>query len=263
MIKKHSLLSFFLLTFAITWGIAGLSFLAPNAMIALTRKEADAYHPLFRLAASAPTLAAFLVILVTDGKSGILNFAGRYLEFTKLRWYLILFGGILGYGFILRFIEQSLGLPVPSLPFSWISFLPFALYWPLYDPGPFGEEGGWRGFALPRLQQHFSPYWSGVVLGVIWSVWHLPAFYISTLSQSGLIFPLFMLGNISLVLFMTSIYNATQGNIPLMIVIHWAYNLIGVLVPMDGYFFVANSILLLAAAFVINYWTTKSSPKGC
>jgi len=132
-----------------------------------------------------------------------------------------------------------------------------------FGGGPLAEEPGWRGFALPRLQQHFSPYWSGVVLGVIWSVWHLPAFYISTLSQSGLIFPLFMLGNISLVLFMTSIYNATQGNIPLMIVIHWAYNLIGVLVPMDGYFFVANSILLLAAAFVINYWTTKSSPKGC
>ena len=62
--KKRPLLSFFLITFLITWGIAGLFFLFPRQLVALTMKEADPYHPLFRLAASAPTISAFLVILL-------------------------------------------------------------------------------------------------------------------------------------------------------------------------------------------------------
>jgi uncharacterized protein len=257
MIRKRPLLSFFTITFLITWGIAGLFFLFPEALVTLTRKEADAYHPLFRLAASAPTLAAFLVILVTQKKQGLLDFLARYLEFVRLRWYIIIFGGIVGFGFALRFIEQSLGMSVPNLPFTWVSFIPFAMYWPLYDPGPLGEEGGWRGFGLPLLQRRFSPFWSAVILGVIWSVWHLPAFYISTLKQSGLMFPMFLLANVALVMFMTSVYNVSLNNIPLMIVIHWAYNLTGVLVPMDGYFFAANTILFSAAALALNFWTRK------
>jgi uncharacterized protein len=257
MIKKHPLISFFLITFLITWGIAGLFFLFPEGLVTLTRKEADAYHPLFRVAASAPTLAAFLVILVTQGKQGLLDFLARYLEFVRLRWYVIVFGGIVTFGFALRFIEQSLGMSVPNLPFTWISFLPFAMYWPLYDPGPLGEEGGWRGFALPLLQLRFSPFLSAVILGVIWSVWHLPAFYISTLNQSGLIFPLFLLSNVALVMFMISVYNVTQGNIAMMIVIHWAYNLIGVFAPMDSYFFTVNTLLFSVAAVSLHLSANK------
>ena len=142
----------------------------------------------------------------------------RHPSMIKKHPLLSFFSLTIGCGFILRLIEQSLGMAVPNLPFSWISFLPFALYWPLFDPGPLGEEGGWRGFALPRLQQSFSSFWSGVILGIIWSIWHMAAFYIATLNQSSVMFPLFMLGNITLALFMTAVYNATRGNIPLMIV---------------------------------------------
>jgi hypothetical protein len=39
-----------------------------------------------------------------------------------------------------------------------------------------------------------------------------------------------------------------------MIVIHWAYNLIGVLVSMNGYFYVANAVVLVVAAFLISRW---------
>ena len=117
--KKHPLTSFFLIAFLITWGIAGLFFLFPDQLVALTGKEADAYHPLFRLAASAPTLSAFLVILCVRGKQGLLAFWARYLDFAiQLRWYVLVFGGIAGFGLVLRYLEKSRGLQVPDLPFS-------------------------------------------------------------------------------------------------------------------------------------------------
>ena len=218
-------------------------------------KEADAYHPLFRFAISAPTFSAFLVILWLRGKQGLLAYMARYLDFSiPLRWYALIFGGIVGFGFLLRIIEESIGVEVPVLSFSWFSFIPYALYWILFDPGPLSEEGGWRGFALPLLQRHFSPFWSAIILGTVWTIYHLPAFYISTLNQSSFAstFPLFLISTVMLTMFMTYAYNATRGNIPLMILIHWAYNLTGVLVPMNTQYFAAFSFLFLIGSLLLS-----------
>lgn len=254
-IKKHPLISFFFVTFLISWGIAGLFFLFPDQVVRLTMKEADAYHPLFRFAVSAPTISAFLVILWLRGKQCLLDYMARYLDFSiPHRWYALIFGGIVGFGFLLRIIEESVGVEVPVLSFSWFSFIPYASYWILYDPGPLSEEGGWRGFALPLLQRHFSQFWSAIILGTVWTIFHLPAFYISTLNQSNFAstFPLFWISTVMLTMFMTYAYNATRGNIPLMILIHWAYNLTGVLVPMNTHYFEAFSFLFLIGSLLLS-----------
>jgi membrane protease YdiL (CAAX protease family) len=65
----------------------------------------------------------------------------------------------------------------PSMPLSFIIF--FLIYIGL------GEEIGWRGFALPRLQESLGSLGGSVATGVLWALWHLPLFFVLGSSQYG------------------------------------------------------------------------------
>src|SRR5215207_7524402 len=58
---------------------------------------------------------------------------------------------------------------------QWLSLFPMFPLLLIFD-GPLGEEPGWRGYALPRLQAGRSALVASLVLGVIWAFWHLPIF---------------------------------------------------------------------------------------
>ena len=58
--------------------------------------------------------------------------------------------------------------------------LPLAIYWfCLLIFYGFGEEIGWRGFALPLLQNRYSAIYSSIIVSVLWAIWHLPLFWFS------------------------------------------------------------------------------------
>ena len=86
----------------------------------------------------------------------------------------------------------------------------------LADTGPLGEEFGWRGFALPRLLQRPSALAAALILGVVWWAWHLPLFFISSMSQWELSIPVFLLNVLALSVIMTWLYRRTQGDLLLM-----------------------------------------------
>ena len=82
--------------------------------------------------------------------------------------------------------------------------------------GPLGEEFGWRGFALPRLQQKWSPWLASVFLGIMWGLWHIPQFFNPNAvhSELGLArLPLYVFAEIGLATLMTWIYNKTKGSL--------------------------------------------------
>lgn len=86
------------------------------------------------------------------------------------------------------------------------------------------EEFGWRGLALPLLQWKFSPIGAGLILGVIWGFWHLPAFLLSGTPQSAWSFIPFFVGSIALSIIVTALFNASGGSILLPMLFHFQCN---------------------------------------
>ena len=85
--------------------------------------------------------------------------------------------------------------------------------------GPVGEEFGWRGYALPRLQKRYGPLVASLAIGGIWGIWHLPDFFASQGVLSAMVdavgFGLFVpytLGTIANTVFMTWLYNKTRSS---------------------------------------------------
>jgi membrane protease YdiL (CAAX protease family) len=104
--------------------------------------------------------------------------------------------------------------------------------------GPFEEELGWRGFALPRLQSRWSAFRSAVALGVVWGLWHIPLYFISgtgqieTAAGSGAAFAIvaFTVWTTGLSVLFTWLFNQTGGSVLIAMLFHASVNL-GAFVP--------------------------------
>jgi membrane protease YdiL (CAAX protease family) len=86
----------------------------------------------------------------------------------------------------------------------------------------YGEEVGWRGFALPHLQKRYSALWASVILSVFWALWHLPL--LITNESYRQMNPLMLLGwYLSMLtgsILTTWLYNSTRGSLLLLALFH-------------------------------------------
>ncbi len=124
-------------------------------------------------------------------------------------------------------IARLLGISLPSVP-AWPEIpLPFiileAFLWTVLYGGPLNEEPGWRGFALPRLQNRFSPLIAGIIIGVIWGLWHVPAHLLGMYS-GGPLGAIIRIQEIPRAILFTWLYNHTKGNLLIMLLFHAAIN---------------------------------------
>jgi membrane protease YdiL (CAAX protease family) len=95
------------------------------------------------------------------------------------------------------------------------------LYGPNLLGGPLGEEAGWRGFALPRLQQRFTPVVSSLILGFVWANWHLPLFFAHVYNVTWW---QFVLLTMAASVFLSLGFNLSRGSTITAILIHGIYN---------------------------------------
>lgn len=84
--------------------------------------------------------------------------------------------------------------------------------------GPLGEELGWRGFVLPMLQKKYTPLLSGIIIGVIWTCWHIPMFLFHIEGYDNFI--VYLLQTICLSIIYTWIYNHVKGSLLIPILYH-------------------------------------------
>lgn len=212
-----SLLPFLIISFGLTWAILALYIFIPRQTAALLG-QLTGRHPLFYLATYSPAIAAFIVIGMQGGRQGLARFLGRLLLWrASLGWYVFILLAL-----PLVFIAGSWlkgNLAEYTYPFSTIPALLAALFFMLIK-GPV-EEFGWRGFALPLLQRKLAPVWAGLLIGIIWGLWHLPVFFIAGTPQSAWPFAPFFLGNIAISLLMTALFNDSRGSLLLPMAFHF------------------------------------------
>jgi uncharacterized protein len=238
-----SLTPFLLITFGLGWGILALFIFLPQQMTRMFG-EMTGQHPLFFLAVWAPAIAAFVVVMHRAGFSGLKHYLCRLLLWrTSLPWYAFLIVGIP----LLFFCGSALkgNLFAEPFPFTASSALLAALAFTAIK-GPV-EELGWRGLALPLLQRRFAPFWAGLILGMIWGFWHLPAFLLSGTPQSAWSFTPFFVGSIAMSVVMTALFNASQGSILLPALFHFQANnpMWPDAQPYDTLFFVTAAVLVV------------------
>jgi membrane protease YdiL (CAAX protease family) len=177
-IKRHSVLIYFVLTFAISWG--AILVLAGAGGLPLNTEQSKEMMPFIYMAMLVgPSIAGILMILLTDGKPGFRELLSRLTECRfGMGWYVVVL----------------LATPILAV----LILLAFSLFSPEYLPGIFTadtktilllsgittglmvgffEELGWTGFAVPRLRKRFNIIKTGIIIGFVWGVWHFLVFW--------------------------------------------------------------------------------------
>ncbi len=239
---------FLLISFGIAWGILGLYIFIPEHM-GMVFGQLTGNHPLFFLAVYAPAIAAFALVSRNAGIAGLRRFLGRVLLWRcSAAWYAFLIMGVpllfLG-GSALSGTLFTEPFPFTSLQAVLVAILLAAIKGPI-------EEFGWRGLALPLLQRKFAPIWGGLILGVIWGLWHLPAFLLSGTQQSEWSFTAFFAGCLAISVIVTALFNRSQGSILLSAFFH--FQLMNPIFP-DAQPY--DTYLLIAVASLIVWWNHR------
>lgn len=177
-----------------------------------------------------PTLSALVVTANTEGREGVRNLLRRCLLWRLAPgWHFtawLLPPLIMAAGLVLF---QVLGNEVgPFAPGRWtIALLALAISLPA---GPLGEELGWRGFVLPRMEISLGALQSSLLIGLMWWFWHLPLFWAPMgTTVSGTAVTLWAVTKylayvVGLSVVFTWLFNSTSGSILIVIVLHLTVN---------------------------------------
>lgn len=221
LVRKNPAMSLFIL--ALVLGVAPL---APVA--------AGIAPPGFaQLGALSSSVAGIILAAIEGRKGGVRELLGRALIWRAgIGWWavaLVSLGPLVVGGLYLRSLLggpavdwSGLG-PLTSIPQLLLILVIFA---------GFGEEFGWRGFAMPRLQSRYSALGSTLIISIYWALWHIPKFFVAGESQyiwmqeagfvsSFLGYSIFIFGWSTIY---TWVFNNTRGSVLLAAVVHGAGN---------------------------------------
>jgi membrane protease YdiL (CAAX protease family) len=226
---------YFVATFAWTWLIWGVAILMGATL------ETGAVFGL--LGVIGPMVMGICFTYLTRDREGRRDYWKRIIDFKRIpaAWFLVIFLFVP----ILNILAALLDVISAGSGATWgeaarnvfsdpLSILPSILFASLI---PFLEEMGWRGYVLDRLQEKESALISSLILGLVWSLWHLPLFFVpgsyqANLGVGTLAFWLFMIGIVPLNLPFTWIYNNTGRSTLAVILFHSMVNFTGELLAL-------------------------------
>jgi membrane protease YdiL (CAAX protease family) len=235
--KEHTAIAFFFLAYLITWSIwIPISYGYDRGLIALTPVNIALYI----LGGFGPLVAAAILTPIS-GQSLQTWFSQALKWRVSIKWWFIaLFLPIVLYA-LMSLLHILLGgqlnwreVSLLALPGGFLSVF-------LWGGG--NEELGWRGFALPRLQERYNALASSLIIGVVWTLWHAPPGII----ELGWLdwakdLPFYMISVTGISIVATWIYNNTGGSALLTMVFHASVNASQSLYPVEEMFSITGEL---------------------
>ena len=184
--------------------------------------------------AYTPTIAALLIAWRWPGAGGVRKLLKQVTRWrVHVGWYLVALLGPIPLLLLGDLIYVMLG---GAAPHQWVampsgtaeggmSAVVFTIG--AVIAGAIGEELGWRGFGQARLQTGIGALWAAIVIGLLWSTWHLwPVAVPGGLSLFDWTdFPQTYLRLTSTAVLYAWLYNSSRGSLLLVLVAHGAFNL--------------------------------------
>ena len=250
-ITGHPTAAFFVLAYVISWTL-----MTPAMIWGL---DSLAAVPFF-VGVFGPAAAAAVVTRFT-GHSIRVWLRDMLRRPVPLRWYAlaVVFPVTLAAVASAEFVLTGEDLDFGLLGERAAAFVPLLVFCFFLNGGP--EELGWRGFALPRLQQRLDPVRATLVLGFLWGLWHLPLLLAEDNPDHDLGAPAFaamtiwtLAGFIAYAFTYTYLFNRTRSVLACM-VLHAAYNTaLGVVILRPEDELVGNSYVVLSLCLTGTLW---------
>jgi membrane protease YdiL (CAAX protease family) len=251
--RRHPVVAFFAVAFVLSWAIWVP--LALDHLGAFRSRLPGGLVLAGRLLGTwGPALAATIVARLADGRGGVRalwGLLGRWR--VRWTWYaaaLLVFPALLLLAaFVYRLLPGAAHLP--AVPFSVTNLVVTAI---VLAFSATGEEIGWRGFALPRLQRSTTALGASLLLGAVWTVWHLPFWVVlGELETFGWTYWLLSLAWITAgSVYLTWLMNNTGTSLPVALLFHAGYNLLSVgFLPLSGVVPAYGVLIAMGWAFAI------------
>ncbi len=209
--------------------------------MAVQLKASSAASALMFAGSFGPSLAAVVMVAKHGGRIGLRAWFVRCVQWPVL-WKRDPKLGLswLAFALLLPAVLSTLaaGLHValgghigtsPAQGHGLMTFVNFFLI--LLIGGPLGEEFGWRGFALPRLQEGRDWRAASLWLGLIWGLWHLPLFFIPGSSQAHIPLLSFLLSVLAMSVLFAWLVNRCEGSVVIALLLHTAINFWPSIIP--------------------------------
>ncbi len=251
--KNRQLIQFFTITFVISWLLWTLAILKSNGFPDLPEIVGLPGN----FAPFGPAIAAFWLTWRQSGKGGAktLWVRGWQLKFER-KW---LIPTLLVGPFTALIAVTLIWLTRGKVGWEYgvppLLIVPIFLF--IYFTNALPEEYGWRGYALDPLQNRFNTLTASLILGAVWSLWHLPLFFIEGTTQAAIPIYEFFLQTMALAILYTWLHNNTGGSVLIAALFHASANTAAAAVPFwttDLGRWLDFSVLVVTVGIIIWRW---------
>jgi uncharacterized protein len=259
--EPRNLVFFFLLAFGLSWiSAVFLEIFDLKTPDSITDPAAFLFVFFALLGSIGPSLAAFIMTGITEGKPGVKalwkRFWNRNLSLKWLLVTLLFYDAVLLVANLVARTIDGQTYPFVDLPDPFWTIIPISLS--LFISSGMGEEFGWRGYVLPRFQAKWNALTSSIILGLIWASWHIPFFFITSAGLYQKNFwewvPQMLLGSV----IYTWIFNNTKGSVLAAALFHASFNTTVVVLPTSASQWYYYEIMLLVVILIVIIFGPKN-----